>query len=277
MKRLVAAALIAGSLVGVGSLPAQAEPFRGKTIAATSVATQRSRNSNVAITQVISDTDLNSLGNFSAKFNDGYPWGDDHNGSAKMVTDQRTVSNGVLTLRASRVTGQGNSTHDPYLPIQYFSAAAYAKDLVNVSATNPSWYISADIKTSTKKGMWPAFWLTPVVGWPPEIDIVEFPGTSTAYQTTHQISLAQAQHTKAITRPDTEWHNYAVYLSLSGSNVVITYYIDGKAQATDTGTGFANKGRYLILNLQTGGWAGGAEVPEAKMQIRHVNMYKQVP
>jgi hypothetical protein len=58
-----------------------------------------------------------------------YPWGSDHNGTARMyasATDHNRVSlsGGVLTLKATRISwDEGNSGAVPHLPIRCHSSA----------------------------------------------------------------------------------------------------------------------------------------------------------
>ena len=88
-----------------------------------------------------------------------------------------SVSNGVLTLKATPTTGQPPSTANPKPAINYLSGTIYAKDQITVDGTNAKGYtVSGEFIAPTAKGTWPAFWLTAVHGWPPEADIGEWKG-----------------------------------------------------------------------------------------------------
>jgi hypothetical protein len=55
---------------------------------------------------MIPKTCFDSVANFDVDFDYLYPWGSDHNGAARMDKDHIKISDGVLTLTASPVTGQ---------------------------------------------------------------------------------------------------------------------------------------------------------------------------
>lgn len=91
-----------------------------------------------------------------------------------------SVDDNVLTLKATPVSGQPPSTAAPYPDIHYISGTIYAKEQVNVDGTDAVGYVvEGEFRPSTEFGTWPAFWLTAVVGWPPEADIGEWKGTHT--------------------------------------------------------------------------------------------------
>lgn len=72
-----------------------------------------------------------------------------------------SVSNDVLTLSATPVTGQPPSTSDPYPAIHYFSGAIHAKEQINVDGTDAVGYqVQGEFISPTATGTWPAFWLT---------------------------------------------------------------------------------------------------------------------
>ncbi len=90
----------------------------------------------------------NSFASYSALesgWNYLYPWGSDHNGTARMYasrTDHNHVyleSGGVLVLKGSRITwDEGKSNKDPYLPIHYHAGAIHSKLQVVVNDQFPA-------------------------------------------------------------------------------------------------------------------------------------------
>jgi hypothetical protein len=101
---------------------------------------------------------------FEAAWNYLYPWGSDHNGSARMYgssTDHNHIylSNSILTIKATRITwDEGTSTSDPHLAIHYHSGAINTKEHIVVNDQFPNWEVKCDFQVPTVKGSWPAFW-----------------------------------------------------------------------------------------------------------------------
>jgi hypothetical protein len=92
-----------------------------------------------------------------------YPWGSDHNGTARMYASS-TDSNhlflspaGQLNIKATRITwDEGVSDKDPHLPIRYHSAAIHAKNQIVVNDTYPSYEIRGEFQAPSARGTWPA-------------------------------------------------------------------------------------------------------------------------
>lgn len=94
-----------------------------------------------------------------------------------MSKDQAKFSNGMLTLTAKKVSGQPDAVHGGQnIKIHYLAGAVHAKEHFNVSRGG-GYDFSGEFKATTTKGTWPAFWLTAVDGWPPEIDMAEWKGS----------------------------------------------------------------------------------------------------
>ncbi|KAI1337966.1 hypothetical protein F5Y15DRAFT_407876 [Xylariaceae sp. FL0016] len=130
-----------------------------------------------AVRTMIPKTSFNSQADFDADWNYNYPWGTDHNGGARMDKAQVRFSDGMLTLAAKKVTGQKDAKHGgKNIKINYLSGAIGAKEHFNVSRGG-GYDFSGEFKATTTKGTWPAFWLTAVDGWPPEIDMAEWKGS----------------------------------------------------------------------------------------------------
>lgn len=94
-----------------------------------------------------------------------------------MSKDQVQFSNGMLTLTAKKVSGQPDAVHGgKNIKINYLSGAIAAKEHFNVSRGG-GYDFTGEFKATTTKGTWPAFWLTAVDSWPPEIDMAEWKGS----------------------------------------------------------------------------------------------------
>ena len=83
---------------------------------------------------LVDGTSLNSAGAFANAWNYNYPWGNSHNGSARMYSTNITFSGGVATLKSVPVSGQGS--------IHYYSGTFYLKTNVTIDANHPVWDIS---------------------------------------------------------------------------------------------------------------------------------------
>ncbi|WP_230423422.1 hypothetical protein [Streptomyces radicis] len=105
-----------------------------------------------------------------ANWNYRYPWGSDHNGSARMYgspTDHNhvTLSGGVLTLKASRITwDEGTSGSPPHLPIRYHSGTIHAKDQVRITSQFPNYEVKGEFQAPSAPGSWHTYraWITRV-------------------------------------------------------------------------------------------------------------------
>jgi len=62
--------------------------------------------------------------------------------------------------------------------INYFSGTVYATQSFAVTEVGQVLEFEAEIVAPVILGTWPAFWLTAVVGWPPEADLGEWKGRS---------------------------------------------------------------------------------------------------
>ena len=106
---------------------------------------------------------------FDTDFSHNYPWGTTHNGAARMDSAHVSVAGNQLSLTAEYVTGQSDATFsNKPLEIDYLSGTVHAKETFTVAKTG-GYDFSAQVKAPVAKGTWPAFWLTAVQGWPPEV------------------------------------------------------------------------------------------------------------
>ncbi len=229
--------------------------------------------------------DSSSFKNYQAfedKWNYLYPWGSDHNGSARMYASsedhsQVSLQGDVLEIKATRISDdEGKSTADPYLQIKYHSGAIHLKKQILVDEEHPVWIISGDFKTPDVKGSWPAFWISGAWSWPPESDIMEFKGSNTCWQNTATgpdwTDVSWQNEKTAVENTAGEWHNYELKMrKFSSTEVTLIYSIDGDVKATHTAD-FVGKPFWLIINLQMEGSSGAPGPQEAAMYAKNVKV-----
>ena len=221
---------------------------------------------------------LGSYGALESEWNYRYPWGSDHNGTARMygsATDHNHVyleSGGVLALKATRISwNEGNSTSSPYLPIRYHSAAVHAKDRVLVTDQFPSYEVKGEFQAPSARGTWPAFWLTGVNSWPPESDILEFKGDNRNWFNTFRTSSDVSSTIVSVSSPGS-WHTYRIWIAkVNATEVDIHYYLDGTWKGVHRGN-FVGKPMWIIVNLQMEG-SSGSPGPNSDTTYRARNIY----
>ena len=225
----------------------------------------------------VDNTSFSNKENFLASWGYSYPWGPEHNGTARMYDSQVKVDGGILTIEADRLPApEGKSKHSPYLPINYHSGAVHLKQIITVSDSLPNWTISGDFQAPVVPGSWPAFWITGVDNWPPESDIMELKGDDTVWQNTitgpDYKDVHWATNKTKVKKAATGWHNYKATLDkIDTTHVRITYFVDDKKIAQDT-TNFMNKRFWLVINLQMEGSSGDSG-PSAPTVMRARNIY----
>ncbi|WP_412465769.1 hypothetical protein [Pedobacter sp. KLB.chiD] len=226
---------------------------------------------------VLDSSSFDTQAKYEAAWNMFYPWGTDHNGTARMYKEQVTLqSEGVLQITADKFeTGEKNSTADPYLKISYHSGAIHLKEKITVTNDRPVWVISGDFQVPTNTGTWPAFWITGVDNWPPESDIMEFKGSNVNWQNTitgpnwQNVSWQTKQ--SSVSNPQ-NWHNYKLIMErIDDTNLSLTYYIDNVKTISNIAN-FTDKRFWLIVNMQMGGSSGttDASLKQAVMKARNV-------
>lgn len=227
---------------------------------------------------VIAATSFDSYAALESEWKYLYPWGSDHNGSARMYGgpndhSQISLSGGVLTLRAGRTTkDEGKSSSKPNLPIRYRSGAVHAKDQITVSDTYPNYEVKGEFQAPTARGTWPAFWLTAVNGWPPESDILEFKGDSTNWFNTFRTSSDVSTTKVNVGSAGSSWHEYRAWITkVSPTDVEIHYYVDGGWKGKHRAN-FVGKPMWLIINLQMEG-SSGSPGPDADTTYRARKVY----
>ncbi|KAF4780186.1 glycoside hydrolase family 16 [Colletotrichum scovillei] len=205
-----------------------------------------------AVRTIIPKTSFDSQSNFDADWNYLYPWGTDHNGGARMTKDNVKFSGGTLTITAN-------------------------KEHFNVSRGG-GYDFSAEIKATTTKGTWPAFWLTAVQGWPPEIDMAEWKGSGkVSFNTFNTSSIVAA---KDVTYPSPgNFHSFKCETrDLNGKDVQAKFYMDGNLITTQVGAGYFGKPMYLIINLQMEGSSGSpGPTSNTEYQVRNLEVLSYNP
>jgi len=205
---------------------------------------------------VVDGSSLASQSAFTNYWSYDYPWGSDHNGSARMNAANVSVADGIVTV-SSRLanTDEGHSSSPPHLRIRYESGTFYLKQTITISPQFPVWDFSGQFRVPTQNGTWPAFWITGAHSWPPESDFMEFKGTSSCHQNTYD-GAWQAQITP-VPAADTSWHTYRVLATLQNStNVSFRYYIDDTLESTQIANTFVDHPCWLIIDYQMEGDSG---------------------
>ncbi|KAF2196092.1 family 16 glycoside hydrolase [Delitschia confertaspora ATCC 74209] len=198
-----------------------------------------------AVQTLIPKSVFDSTTNLEQYFTYNYPWGTDHNGAARMAPSHVSLSAGTLTLTAQPVTGQKPATHGgKQIPIHYLSGAVGAKQHFTVPA-NGGLAFSGSFQATTIKGTWPAFWLTGVNGWPPEIDMAEWKVSGKISFNTFNTSSQVAAKDVSYRSPE-NFHDIRTELRhVNGKDVQVKFYMDGKLVTTQVGKGFMGKAMYL--------------------------------
>ncbi|KAJ3573162.1 hypothetical protein NPX13_g4802 [Xylaria arbuscula] len=257
-----------------------------------------------AVRTMIPTTSFNSQADFDADWNYNYPWGTDHNGGARMSKDQVKFSNGMLTLTAKKVSGQPDAVHGGQnIKINYLSGAIAAKEHFNVSRGG-GYDFTGEFKATTTKGTWPAFWLTAVDSWPPEIDMAEWKGSGKIVSHYWCFLLRERRSTDlkkgqpgegetntnsygSLSTPSTPPRYYRGKMlpipartnsTRSNANVSVKFYMDGSLVTTQIGGGFFGKPMYLIINLQMEGSSGSpGPSTDTLYQVRNLEVLTYNP
>ncbi|RYO95118.1 hypothetical protein DL766_005354 [Monosporascus sp. MC13-8B] len=207
-----------------------------------------------AVRTMIPPSSFNSQSDFDADWAYNYPWGTDHNGGARMDRRQVQFSNGMLTLTARKVSGQPDAVHGgKNIKINYLSGAIHAREHFNVSRGG-GYDFTGEFKATTTRGTWPAFWLTAVNGWPPEIDMAEWKGSGKISFNTFNTSSVLSWKDVAYPTPD-RFHSIKCEVrDINQRDVSVKFYMDGTLIDTHVGGNFF--GKPMIINLQMEGSSG---------------------
>jgi hypothetical protein len=266
LKRIAVTAAAAATAPLIGSMdPARAADAAERQIGAAAWET------------LIDGNSFASRAALESEWNYLYPWGSDHNGTARMYASSTDNNHlfispaGVLNLKATRITwDEGNSSKDPYLPIHYHSAAIHAKNQVLVNDRFPNWEIRGEFQAPSARGTWPAFWITGANSWPPESDILEYKGDNRNWFNTYDGAW---DNTLVTVSSPGNWHEYRIWMTkTSGTDVQIHYYLDGAWKAAHTGSNFVGKPMNIIINLQMEG-SSGSSGPTGDTYYKARNVY----
>lgn len=158
------------------------------------------------------------------------------------------VGDNTLTITAEPVTGQGPaSSGGESIEIKYLSGAIHAKETFTVAANAPGagYDFTVEVQATTDVGTWPAFWLTGVNSWPPEIDMAEWKGSGKISFNTFNTSSEVAAHDVDYPNPE-EFHAIRCELRAhNGVDVQVKYFLDEVEVTTHYGEGFVGEPFWL--------------------------------
>ena len=211
-----------------------------------------------AVTTLIPTTVFDTTSNLEQYFTYNYPWGGNtHNGGARMDKAHVSISSsGTLTITAQPVKGQPPATHGgKQIAINYLSGAVGAKQHFTVPKGG-GLIFSGSFQATTTKGTWPAFWLTAVNGWPPEVDMAEWKGSGKISFNTFNTSSVLGWKDVAYSNPG-QFHDIRCQLKdMNGKDVQVKYWMNGVEVTTHYGKDYTEKPLYLVINLQMEGSSG---------------------
>lgn len=202
------------------------------------------------------------------KWSPNYSWGKTHNHMAYMDPGQLAVSDGRLRITAVKERHPDAPTHavhdGKWYRLDYTSGAVQTANTFRFT----DGYVEARMRLPGEIGAWAAFW-TLGQGWPPEIDIMEYPIMDHAqnnndkyrYWVNYHYGADWRQHRSygkehwqgrdlsgGYNTYGVEWTaNDQLHFSLNGSRV---YSITDSAAVSQL------RDQYLILNYAVGGWPG---------------------
>jgi autotransporter-associated beta strand protein len=228
--------------------------------------------------EIVFADEFNGTSLDTLKWNYNYPWGDGHthNHIAWVVPEQVIVGNGRLNLQAIAQKHPDAPADHPYT-----SGTINTSGKLNLTHG----YLEARMKMSDVQGTWPAFWMLQN-GWPPEIDIMEFPrgGANSATQ-----YWANWHYTGASGAASEGWQRTAANLTTAYNDFAVEwtatsmkFYLNGtlmnSVQNTASIAQAANM--YLILNQAVGGWPGNPPSDAAfpsNFEVDWVRVWQQLP
>jgi autotransporter-associated beta strand protein len=217
-----------------------------------------------------------------------YPWGRQHNHQGYMTEERVVITNGVLDLEAK--TGRHPNATDfwrddfGWQQVNYTTGAINTSGKLNITRG----YIEASVKLYGSIGSWPAIWMLSN-GWPPEIDLLEFPrgsggglsnNNNTAMFNYHYTNSAgsNASYYKRDTGLPTLTDGFNTF-ALEWTSSAINFYVNDSLRhtVTDAAAIADASNMYLLLNQGVGGWAGDVTGPfESHFWIDSVRVW-QIP
>lgn len=193
---------------------------------------------------LIPSTSFTNATTFAASWSHNYPWGTDHNGAARMSPSQVSLANNTLAITAKPASGQPPASHGgKSIPIRYLSGAVHARQNFTVAASGGLDF-SAEFVAPVARGTWPAFWLTYVDGWPPEVDVAEWKGSGRISFNTFNTSSQVAARDVEYPGPG-GWHAVRAELRGRGKDVEVGFWLDGRLVVRQVGRGYVGKAMYL--------------------------------
>jgi hypothetical protein len=226
------------------------------TLAVASPATTlRERELKKRATTLIPNSVFTSTSSLESYFDYNYPWGDTHNGAALMEKSQVTIIDNAYLQLESVYTGPQSSDSS----LSYNSGTVYAKQTFTVEAGGGLDF-QANFVAPVSAGCWPAFWLTGVDSWPPEIDLAEWKGDGLVSFNTFNTSSVVAAKDVTYTTPTTAWHTILAELRADsdGTTVKTNFYMNGNLVTTQWGAGMVGAPFYLIIDYQMLGSSGSS-------------------
>ncbi len=203
-----------------------------------------------------------------------------NNGEKQLYVDPNFVGSGDEPLGLNPFSASGGvldihaqATTDAEKQDLWFYK--YTSGLLTTAKTFSQTYGYFEIKAQlpSGQGVWPAFWLLPTsLSSPPELDVFEQIGGSTAYFTYHSNVSGVVGATSFVSDISSQFHTYGVLWT----NKELTWYVDGTAVFSAATPADMHTPMYLLLNLAIGGSFPGNPPPgftSADLKVDYVRAY----
>ncbi|KAK8055696.1 glycoside hydrolase family 16 protein [Apiospora rasikravindrae] len=209
---------------------------------------------------------------FDTHWSHNYPWGTDHNGGARMNPlqdlhgQQRPDPDRLARLRRAP-RHQRRPAVPRALPVGHRlrEAAAHRQ-------AGGGYDLEAEFKAPVAKGTWPAFWLTAVKGWPPEIDVAEWKGSGKISFNTFNTSSQVAAHDVTYPSPE-NWHKIRAQIrTASATDVWVKFFMDDGEITTQYGKNYVNSAFYLVSRLDSPASSAASSSTNSSSQIIDLQM-----
>jgi galactan endo-beta-1,3-galactanase len=144
-----------------------------------------------------------------------------------------------------RAVGQRAATHGGrQIAIRYLSGAVHAREHFTVRRGGGHDF-RAELRATTARGTWPAFWLTYVDGWPPEIDMAEWKGSGKISFNTFNTSSQVTTRDVAYPEPGLFHRFRCETRDVNGRDVAVKFFMDDQLVTTQYGRDYVGKAMYL--------------------------------
>jgi beta-glucanase (GH16 family) len=220
----------------------------------------------------------------SGTWDTAYPWGRSNPGTMTAAFDiDRTyrVGSGKALEIDPFVVGSGELRITPLRAPEWLrpqiGGYAYVTGVITTrhSFSQQYGYFEARLQTPHAPGLLSAFWLMPVDGWPPEIDVMEILGSTPdrVYQTVHRADHRWEQHIAQGLDASRGFHTYAILWTAD----TVTYFVDGIKTAELPNV--SNQPMYMLADLDVGGprsWEGEPDATSlpSSLRIQFVRAYQ---